>query len=537
MRYIFNKSVFILILAFSAFFASCDDRDEEIKVLVTDRLFSAVGVEARIMNQTQVTLTWTKNPEAIAYTLEIFENDSLTFTGEPVMVINNITNADIPYTITTGLVGQTHYSARIKSYGENVGESIWRGIYFRMAAEQILQQVDMEDITATSVLIKWAPNEVATHIVATAGSAQMELALTDDDIEAGYATFTGLKEDTRYTFRLMKDDKIRGTVVAETLMDLTAPGTVVVNTGDDLLAVIQSAAANTRIVIAPEQDGDVFFAGGVTVEINKPLSIRGYKQSAMPVLHAQFRVVAEGASLFVRSVVLDGLSETVYRDHLVQLTVGAIQTGSIIFKDCIITNYSKSILAGAAAINVIVPEFRIENSKVSNILTNSADGIDVRGGVVEKLNLINSSFFNCSPTRDFIRLDDASTNEYLQGRTSIVNVTRCTFSGVSKGASNRLLYIRYGGSTTPLNSTTFNNNLISNTSGYYTNQAATIFTLSKNNYFSAPGYYASEVLNAKLDVAGNYTQINPGFVNETNGDLTITNSILLNNSIGASIAW
>ncbi|MBN2765269.1 MAG: DUF4957 domain-containing protein [Paludibacteraceae bacterium] len=536
MNNIIKKSIYVSMLGLFALFTSCEERQEELTELMTERVFSATGVEARIVNKTQVVLSWTKNQEAESYTVEVFENDSLTFSGTPMMVIDGITNSDIPYTITSGLVGQTQYSARIKTISKNdKDDSKWKGIVFKTASEQILQEVDGALVTGLTAVIKWIPGETATHTITSDGVNEIRQDVTAAEIEAGQMTITGLSEETYYTVRLMKDDKVRGSGSFETLLDLTAEGTIVVASGEDLLAAIQGAPSGARIVINPTNAGDAFLTGGVTIELDKAISIRGYQQSKMPVLHAMFRAVGPNASLFVRSVELNGLSEAAYRDHLVQLFVSDIETGPFIFKDCIITNYNKSILAGASNIVTAVKEFRIENCKVSNILTNSADCIDVRAGVVEKLNLINSTFFNCAPARDFIRLDDASAG--FTGKTSVVNVNRCTFSAVSNNATKRILYIRYGGSAAPLNNTTFNNNVIANTAGYYTNQPATVFTMSKNNYFNAPGFTVNETVNAQVDVVGNFTQLNPGFVDEANANLTITNQTLLDNAVGANIKW
>ena len=88
-----------------------------------------------------------------------------------------------------------------------------------------------------------------------------------------------------------------------------------------------------------------------------------------------------------------------------------------------------------------------------------------------------------------------------------------------------------------VNSANLWNNVIANTAGYYTNQPATVFTMSKNNYFNAPGFTVNETVNAKVDVVGNFTQLNPGFVDEANGNLTITNQTLLDNAVGANIKW
>ena len=79
--------------------------------------------------------------------------------------------------------------------------------------------------------------------------------------------------------------------------------------------------------------------------------------------------------------------------------------------------------------------------------------------------------------------------------------------------------------------------MIANTAGYYTNQPATVFTKSKNNYYKATGFTVNLTVNAQVDVAGNFTELNPGFVDETGGNFTITNKTLLDNGVGASISW
>ena len=297
MNNIIKKSIYVSFLSLAVVLSSCDERLEEVTTLVTDRLFSATDVEASVVNKTQVILKWDKNQNAQSYTIEVFENDSLTFAGTPVMVINDITNADIPYTIATGLVGQTQYSARIKTIGEGIADSKWKGIYFRTAAEQIMQPVNAETVTASTAVIKWTPGETATRVVAINGTNQVSQNVTAAEIAAGSMVLAGLAEDTKYTVRLLKDDKVRGSGSFETMMDLNAAGTVVVNTGDDLLAAIQGAASGTRIVINASAAGDEFLLGGQTIDIDKAISIRGYRQSKMPVVHAMFRATSANTAL------------------------------------------------------------------------------------------------------------------------------------------------------------------------------------------------------------------------------------------------
>ncbi|HQF11548.1 MAG TPA: DUF5123 domain-containing protein [Paludibacteraceae bacterium] len=146
---------------------------------------------------------------------------------------------------------------------------------------------------------------------------------------------------------------------------------------------------------------------------------------------------------------------------------------------------------------------------------------------------MNSTFYNCAPDRDFFRLDDASSS--FPGKSTIIKVNRCTFSKVNNDAARRLLYVRFAN-----NEITFTNNVVANSVGYYTNQTATnIVLFNKNNYFNAPNYlvYTGTALNVKTDNSGTYLQQNPGFVDEANGNLTITNATLLEQGIGANISW
>jgi len=47
--------------------------------------------------------------KADSYSIEAFEDDSLTFAGEPILTVNDIKAADLPYTIKE-LKGNTKYS-------------------------------------------------------------------------------------------------------------------------------------------------------------------------------------------------------------------------------------------------------------------------------------------------------------------------------------------------------------------------------------------------------------------------------------------
>ncbi len=530
----FRNIFFFLSLLVTFTVISCkDELPEEITELVTDRLFSPVGLEAKIINKTQVVLNWTKNPKAESYIIEVYENDSLTFAGTPVMVITNVTNDDIPYTIKSGLIGATQYSVRIKAVGSGITESKWSAVYFKTSEEQIMKEITEDDVSAHSVKLKWTAGETATKIILTAGEIVVEHTITEEEIAAGEAIVDDLTEDTEYVAKLMKDDKVRGSATFTTRIDLDADNTIVVRPEDDLATAIQNASSGNRIVLVASEDGNnEFCIDGQTINIDKSISIRGYLKSKMPILHVQFYAVSSEASLTVRDIILDGSST---QDYVLRLTVSGIKCGNFLFKDCVIKNYNKSLISGGISgiQNVSVSSYTLQNCKVSNILTKSADCIDVREGCIEKAILENSTFYNCAPDRDFFRLDDASSS--FPEKSTIIKVNRCTFSKVNNDAARRLLYVRFAN-----NEITFTNNVVANSVGYYTNQTATnIVLFNKNNYFNAPNYlvYSGTALNVRTDDSKTHLQLDPGFVDEANGDLTITNAILIEQGIGANIQW
>ena len=76
-----KKYTFVLGLALAALTTACEDQSEEITSIDYSRLFAPINVEARVTNRTNVQLTWTPTKGATAYNIELFANDSLTFTG------------------------------------------------------------------------------------------------------------------------------------------------------------------------------------------------------------------------------------------------------------------------------------------------------------------------------------------------------------------------------------------------------------------------------------------------------------------------
>ena len=126
-----------------------------------------------------------------------------------------------------------------------------------------------------------------------------------------------------------------------------------------------------------------------------------------------------------------------------------------------------------------------------------------------------------------MRLDAAAAYTGT-GLTSTVLIDHSTFYSVSN-TQDRILYVRFN-----VNILTVRNSLFAATDGYYTNQPSSSQpTCSNNNYFNAVGFFTpAYVTNAKSDISGNHTTLDPGFTNAANGDFTVSNQELKDNGIG-----
>jgi len=364
-----------------------------------------------------------------------------------------------------------------------------------------------------------------TNFVITPGNT--ERTITAGEKTAGTATITGLTGETEYTIKMMKGTKQRGIVTFTTLIDIG--DATPVEPDDDLKAIIEAAAEGDVLVLWP---GDYLVYTGL-ITINKSISVKGLYPYDKPVVHAQFVLENGVQAVEMKDLELDGVrvnpetSAEEMLDHVVQYNTTGTAYGSLNVTGCNIHDYKKSLFAGASGIASTIESITVDNCIVTNILTDAADGIDFRSAYVAGLTLKNSTFNNCAPGRDLVRLDD--TSAAFPGKVSAVLIDRCTIYGASNSTSRRILYVRFVNNTLKVTNT-----IIAATAGTFTNQAKSAQPeCSKNNYFNAPGFYTDAyVTNVKFDISGNYTTLDPGFANAATGNFTMSNQALIDNQIG-----
>ncbi len=290
-----------------ASFAACSEPDDEIKSIDYSRNFSPVKIEARIYNQTQIRVNWAVVEGATSYNVEVY-NDSMQFAGTPVKTLT-LTNDQLPYFIT-GLEGEEWYSIRVQAITEgNEGRtSKWQGIAVETSREQILKEVAEDDMSYTSVTLRWPAGESADSILVSPGSIKHKV--TAEEIAAGAATIDGLKDDTEYKATLIRYNgdkrKTRGTVTFTTPLDLG--GATKVESGESLSAALAAASDGDVLALMPGEYAiaageDATYENG-SLKISKNITIRSAKSGDRAIIKGRI-TLEEGASLDLNQVIID----------------------------------------------------------------------------------------------------------------------------------------------------------------------------------------------------------------------------------------
>lgn len=528
MKNIFKNIVFIIGLSSLIFVGCKDDISPIIEELDFTRIFTPTEVTVRIRNMTTAELSWEIRPDANSYIVE-FSEDSLEFGN--IVATETVMPDQIPFSYR--LAGETQYSARIKGVSDKgIEDSKWAEIAFRTDAENILYPLGDEDVLATSAVLKWPAGEDATHFLVNPGNINRPI--TAEEIAAGKATITDLTGETEYNVKMLKNDKQRGEVTFATLVDLE--GVIQVHPEDDLNAIIMEAEDGAELILYPGEY--TVFQGDII--LNKSISIKGLYPYDKPKINIQFLIETGAGDISVADIEMIGeyVDATTGDEELISYAFkfnssSSAAFGNLIIKGCDIHNYEKSLLAGSS--NVFsVETVIVDDCIVSNVLTDGGDFIDFRASYVGKLTVSNSTFYNVATenTRDFIRMDGSTKgNTYDDGtRTPEVSVINCTMNNVMNSGSSmkRYFYVRWSQHTIESKNNLFTDMGIS----VYTNQSLTLQPeCSFNNYFNADGYF-TEVAEIKIDNSNNYTTVDPGFVDATNGDFTVTNQTVLDNFVG-----
>lgn len=500
---------------------SCSDPMDEIANLVYGRVFSPVDLDAKSVTQSSATLQWRASEGAAKYVVEVFADDNLTFEGTPVQTLEVTGNS----CALSDLIYDTDYSARVMAIDaeDENRNSKWSTIYFRTAAQQIFNTPKETDIADRKVTMTWPAGEEVTRIaVLDENNAEVvSKELTAEEIAEGKAEVKGLTPETKYTIKLYNGNKERGSKAVTTIIDLNGATTI-------------SPEENIQSIIENATDGQVFalYGGTYTVDggenaavgsikVSKNITIKGIYPTNVPTINGRIEL-NDGASIEINQVNFDGTGTS--GDQFIN--VKGTEIGKISVNNAEIKNYTKGVIYVNVA--AIIPEVTFNNCVIHDIKCEGGDMFDCRKGRMDVFNLTNSTVYASAASRDFIRIDDASS----LGGTPVVNVNQCTIDAAANASGRRLLYIRYVG--TAINWT---NNIVSNTVATWSNQSKTnVPTFRNNNYYNCSklqtldGSDAGKT-NLFIDEA-TPASINPQYKDAANGNFTYGNEDIVKGGYG-----
>ena len=494
--------------------SACDSKlTQEIAELHLDRALSPTNVVAQVVERTNVRLNWNKVYNASSYTVEFYDNPAGT--GNAVKRIENIQLEELPYTVT-GLDGETEYLVKVQALGEQINESKWSSATFITGTEQILRAVDPNEITSSSALLRWPAGLPATSVEITPGNRSIPV--TAQNIAEGAILIEGLGSDITYTARLINGSKTRGTISFTTML---GDNVTKIGPSEDFVSTLSTLQDGDIIALEPGE-----YIINEDIEINKTISIQGYRPADKPILKGLVLKVKAGAGLTIKDVIMDGTgnssqNQSIFYDEDLNTAYGELSIENSEFR-----NYVKGLLYVNKKVRI--SKVTYSNNLIYNIECSGGDFIDFRNGIADELYFRNNTVYNSALARDLFRMDAGGSTNF-PGITSKIYIEQNTFHKILDGNSRRMLYIRLAS-----HQIYFNKNIVSESLGLHSNQPATTITqMQQNNYFNSANYTSSTASNAKNDT-GNFTLLNPQFTNSNGGNFTIGNLDLKLNEIGAA---
>lgn len=537
-----NLKYALMGLSLAAMVVACDDQSEELKSYTYAREFAPIGLKASVRNQTDVRLEWTA-AAANNYTLTIYhlEEDSVTATLKE--TISNLTNDDIPYTVTDILEGEETYRfdlQTIDTSNESRNSKI-SSVEATTGAESILLEPGDNDIAWNSVTLHFAAQVAAGDgltLVSDDGETFYH-SITSDEANAWCCTIGNLTAETTYKATLSHDNgtkiKTRGTCTFTTPMNLD--GATLISTAEELYEAIKNAEdgtvlalEGTTFVVPSKSEAEGYIAGPTKLDIRTNITIKSARRAQRAVINGNFHIY-DGASITLQQLVVDA---TGLNDQVFAIKAEAAEAGLVTLEDCEVIgdpeNQTKGLIYNTTA--NVAGGLVINNSIIHGILCNGGDFIDARGngGTYRTITITNSTFYDCFQKRDFIRMDANDATAVAP----VITITNNTFYNCGNGEANyRMFYVRQADNTI-----TFQKNIMegfNNKRGFSNNSATAIPVFGSNYYYNCLNLVsASESADATIkafDSEGTELSASP-FKDAANGDFTIVNEDVFYAGVG-----
>lgn len=202
-----------------------------------------------------------------------------------------------PEILLVGLSYNTTYYARVKALAaKSEFDSKWNSLD-RVTTEArivpvVLKEVEEEDITSNSAILKWDKEYYVTRIVVSGtglSTFRKEVALTDGDRANGYAVITGLEKSTSYQAVIYDDtapfeeDRSYNVINFRTQKFIPEDGRAggrLMSINEDLIDAINAADDGSTLILP--RGYRYTTVTSKTVDINKDICILSARQGEFP---------------------------------------------------------------------------------------------------------------------------------------------------------------------------------------------------------------------------------------------------------------
>lgn len=429
MKINFFGKVFLMLIAGIIVFCACDDDDGGNG---QTRLFRPVELTAKF-DGTTVEISWLPILGAVSYNLDL-SRDSLKFEN----IVESYTDIEKPPVVIPDLIGGERYSVRVMAVAEDPSKnSEYAALTFVTPTENIFYQLEGDDVGPTYVTLSWDPRKTVTHIIImpVTGGGSLRYELDEADKVAGEKFCDGLSGETTYVAEIYNGEAKRGSITFKTLIDVG--DATLIKPGDDLISIINEVGSGTFVL----EGGEYKLSSG-SLELSGSTTIKALNAADKPIVYGTEIFIDGNGSYIIEDVDFNGYTIDEATGEISTETLAQYATrvksntgeGELVVRNCSFRNYSRSLLRGTEGGSLDRVVF--DNVIVENVTTGGNEFIDLRTCAISEIFITNSTMFNSSRTRHFLRCDN------IAGFTAqAVNIENCTFHNVAM-PSSRFLYIR-----------------------------------------------------------------------------------------------
>ncbi|WP_297094468.1 DUF5123 domain-containing protein [uncultured Draconibacterium sp.] len=428
-----NIGILLGIVALFAINACEDDITPVIEELEFDRVFTPLELEAKISNQTVVSLSWGFNKKVQSYELEI-SDDSLSFAN----IIHTATVGpdELPYVYELP-AGNSQYSARVKGMNDSIADSKWAELAFKSLPENIFNRYDVAMTGLNSIDVSWTPGKAVTSLSFVSTEGEITAEITAEEQAAGMKSITDLPNG-EYVITILNGNKGRG------VQDYVMEGDVFVDAGEDLAAAISGAESGDVLILAA--GAEFGFEGDMMLE--RAIKIKGL-DGELPVIYATDgdRMFYIGASILpTEEIVFENLFMSGYTNMdasqgqirgVFDMESEACNIGAVKFIGCKMFYMGRQIMRLRGGSDQTIGEFLVDDCIIHNLGKSSGSyGVfcATEGNTNATVVKITNSTID-SLKCHFIRYDEPVSCE------SII-VENCTFNKTPFSSGRYLMDIR-----------------------------------------------------------------------------------------------